>query len=372
MEGRDYNDPDYIPLTKDEIKKRKLDQEITGAIQDPEIDSASKTGLQKGAVAFSEANTVRNNTSKSAADLGLDDSHRFWGEGEAYPAVAEKGQIQEVRNRAEEFIISRMMTSQFKDLSPRNQRKWYDTFNSQFDNYMNQAGRAWTAKSNTIYTDTRRNDLLEDIDIDPGKAIEDYIFKHEYFGSEKNTGAAISQLMDDLEALEKDGLIKFDDYNKILNGELTDRSSKTTKKVFELNNRLTTWMEGRKETLRTQKNRDELIKDTNALKDDLEETEVRFEEWNQENPNATVEQEEEWRIQELIGVYKRNPKFAAGHELYQPYLTGMTRLDGPDHSITLTRLLEDHKKGAPLDDTMFQNLPRYWKNQFQKAIGGYD
>ena len=47
MEGRSYDNPGYIPLTKDEIKKRKLDQEITGAIQDPKIDSASKTGLQK-------------------------------------------------------------------------------------------------------------------------------------------------------------------------------------------------------------------------------------------------------------------------------------------------------------------------------------
>ena len=372
MKGRSYDDPDYIPLTKDEIKKRRLDQEITGAIQDPEIDSATKAGLQKGAVRFSETNTVRNNTSKAAADLGLDDIHTFMGPGEAYAAAAERGQIQEVRNRAEEFIISRMMTPQFKDLSPRNQRKWYDTFNSQFDNYMNQAGRAWVAKSNTIYTDTRRNDLLEDIKIDPGKAIEDYIFKHEYFGSEKNTGAAISQLMDDLESLEKDGLINSKLYGQILSGKLTDRSSNKSKEVRGLNNRLSTWIEGRRATLISQENREESAKDTQALKDDIKETEIRFEEWQQTNQNAKVEDEKEWREQELVGLFKRHRKFPAGHELYQPYLTGMNRLDGPDHSITLIRLLDDHKKGAPLDDTMYQNLPSYWKKQFQKAIGGTD
>ena len=372
MEGRSYDNPGYIPLTKDEIKKRKLDQEITGAIQDPKIDSASKTGLQKGAVAFSEANTVRNNTSKFVKDQSSYHVNKWAGEGEGYRTIAEQGQFKAFDQSSENYLIEIARQPWFKELDKKKQLLFVNQYDSQISNYRNQAARAWVAKSNTIYTDTRRNGLLEDIAIDPGKAIEDYIFKHEYFGSEKNTGAAISQLMDDLEALENDGLINSKLYGQILSGKLTDRSSNKSKEVRELNNRLSTWIEGRRATLISQENRQELAKDTQALKDDLEETEVRFEEWNRENPNATVEEEHEWRVQELKGVYKRNPKFAAGHQLYQPYLTGMTRLDGPDHSITLTKLIEDHGKGAPLDDTMFQNLPRYWKNQFQKAIGGND
>jgi len=304
--------------------------------------------------------------------MAFDAINNFMGPGEAYLSVAEKGQFQQVRASQKNYVIEYMATPKFRALPKRQQRLWFDTFMSQSDNYMNQAGRAWVAKSNAIYVDSRKNTLLNNIIADPGKAIETYIFENELFGSEKNTGAAISQLMDDLEALEKDGQINSKLYGQILSGKLTDRSSNKSKEVRGLNNRLSTWIEGRQVTLMSQENRQELAKDTRALKDDLKETEVRFEEWQQANPNATVEQEYEWRMQELKGVYKRNPKFVAGHEFYQPYLTGMTRLDGPDHSITLTKLIEDHGKGAPLDDTMFQNLPRYWKNQFQKAIGGND
>ena len=368
-------DPTPTPPTKEtklEDESKKIKRDLIGIVNDKKTEKSVTAVVQKDLVKANETKTINRNTAKNAIDLGFDDIHTFMGPGEAYAAVAERGQIKDVRDRKKEFLITRMMTSDYKDLSPRNRRKWYDTFNSQFDNYMNQAGRAWTAKSNTIYIDNRRNGLLEDIKIDPGKAIEDYIFENELFGSEKNTGAAISQLMDDLEALEKDGLINSKLYGQILSGKLTDRSSNKSKEVRGLNNRLSTWIEGRQVTLMSQENRQELAKDTQALKDDIKETEIRFEEWQQTNQNATVEDEKEWREQELVGLFKRHKKFPAGHELYQPYLTGMTRLDGPDHSITLTRLLDDHSKGAPLDDTMYQNLPSYWKNQFQKAIGGND
>ena len=378
MEGRNYDDPGYIPLTEDEVKKRKLDQEITAGIQDPTIDSASKAGLQKGAVAYSEANIARNNTSKFSDDLALDDSNTFWGPGGAYSAVAERGQIADVRQKKEDFIISRMSTYQFKNLSPRNQRKWYDTFNSQFDNYMNQAGRAWTSKSSAVYKTNRQHELLDNINSDGGKAIEDYIFKHEYFGNKKNTPQAINQLIDDLTELEKDGHVTAETYTKILRGYVTDRSSGKIKKIADLNNGLSNWIQGRQVTLQSKKNEEDLIRDRNNAKNDIEEGEKEFAKLQNDGTLSTPEEEEKWRQTWLVGengeggAYRRNPKIPAFDPIWAPWINGLTRLDGPDHSITLERLRNDYNKGAPLDDAMYHSLPKYWKDKFQEAIKGTD
>ncbi len=370
MHGLDYDNPDYTPLTKEEEKKRLLDQKITSGIQDPKAEVVTKSTLQRASTQYGESNQIRKNTRKTAIDLGTSDANTYYGEGLAYSSIAEKGQFEAVKKAEREFLIARVGTDEFQALDRRNKLLYLKTFKGLSSNYTNQAARAWIAKSNTAYVADRRNNFLEDVKLNPGKAVEDYIFKHEYFGNTKNTRLAYNQLRDDLEALEETGDVTADTYSQILSGEITDRSTGKRKKIADLNNGFSNWIQGRQITLSSKKNQDEIKRDRNNALADIEQGEIEFEQYQLTNP--TDEQEFQWRQDWLSKAYGRHKTIPYGDEIWAKWQNGLTRLDGPDHSITVQRLVDDHRNNAPLDDEMYKSLPLYWKKQLQKAIGGTD
>jgi len=365
MQGSNVND-----LTKQEEKKRLLDQKITSGIQDPKAEVVTKSTLQRASTQYGESNQIRRNTRKTAIDLGTSDANTYYGEGLAYSSIAEKGQFEAVKKAEREFLIARVGTAEFQALDRRNKLLYLKTFKGLSSNYTNQAARAWIAKSNTAYIADRRNTFLEDVKLNPGKAVEDYIFKHEYFGNTKNTRLAYNQLRNDLEALEETGDVTADTYSQILSGEITDRSTGTRKKIADLNNGFSNWIQGRQITLSTKKNQDEIKRDRNNALADIEQGEIEFEQYQLTNP--TDEQEFQWRQDWLSKAYKRHKTIPYGDPIWAKWQDGLTRLDGPDHSITVQRLVDDHRNNAPLDDEMYKSLPLHWKKQFQKAIGGTD
>ena len=372
MYGNDYDSPDYTPLTKDEITKRKLDQQITAEIQNPETETGVKTVLSGAATKNNESNKLRKNTTQDVLNLSTQHVTTFMGEGLGYNMIAEHGKIKEFDDSAHNYLVEIARTPEWQQLDHKKKLLFVKNYRGQVSNYRNQASRAWVAKSQTVYKATRQHELLDNIKNNGGAAIEDYIFKHEYYGNKKNTPQAINQLIDDLTELEKDGHVTAETYTKILRGYVTDRSSKKPKKIADLNNGLSNWIQGRQVTLQTKETQDKINKWKINAQTDIEEGEKEFEKFQTENPDATDEDEFEWRKDWLTNAYKRNKHVLPGDPIWAKWKNGMTRLDGPDHTITLERLVEDYNKDAPLDDAMYQSLPNYWKKQFQKAIVGND
>jgi len=372
MEGRDYDDPDFIPLTKDEITKRKLDQQITAEIQNPKTETGVKNVLESAATEHNERNKLRKNTTQDVLNLSTQHVTTFMGEGLGYNMIAEHGKIKEFDDSAHNYLVEIARTPEWQQLDHRKKLLFVKNYRGQVSNYRNQASRAWVAKSQTVYKATRQHELLDNIKDNGGAAIEEYIFKHEYYGNKKNTPQAINQLIDDLTELEKDGHVTAETYTKILRGWVVDRSSNKRKHVADLNNGLSKWIQGRQITLQNKENQDKINKWRIKAQTDIEEGEKEFEKFQIENTDATDEDEFEWRKDWLTNAYKRNKHVLPGDPIWTKWKDGLTRLDGPDHTIILERLIEDYNKDAPLDDAMYQSLPNYWKKQFQKAIKGDD
>jgi len=378
MEGRAYDNPGYIPLTKDEVKKRKLDQEITAGIQDPNTDTGVKNVLEGAATKHNESNKLRKNTNQDVLNLSTQHVNKFAGDGLGYNMIAEHGKFKEFDDSSHNYLVEIARTPYWQKLDHEKKLLFVNNYRNQLSNYKNQASRAWVAKSSAVYKTNRQHELLDNIKSDGGSAIEEYIFKHEYYGNKKNTPQAINQLIDDLTELEKDGHVTAETYTKILRGWVVDRSSNKRKHVADLNNGLSNWIQGRQITLQSKKNEEDLKRDRNNAKNDIEQGEKEFAKLQEDGTLSTPEEEEKWRQTWLVGengeggAYRRNPKIAAFDSIWAPWINGLTRLDGPDHSITLERLRNDYNKGAPLDDEMYNSLPKYWKGKFQEAIKGTD
>ena len=368
--------PTPTPTTKEgklEDAKKENEKSLISFVQGKgDENTPESTVIQRELVKERQGKSTSINSPSAAKSYAIQSASSFWGTGQAYLHGAEYGQFDLVEEKKQEYLGYVANTPEYKSLSPRNKKIFWSTIKAENLNYFNKAGRAYTEKTRTLYKATRQHELLDNIKSDGGAAIEEYIFKHEYYGNKKNTPQAINQLIDDLTELEKDGHVTAETYTKILRGYVTDRSSKKPKKIADLNNGLSKWIQGRQVTLQTKENEDKINRWKNEAQTDIEEGEKEFEKFQTENPDATDEDEFEWRKDWLTNAYKRHKHVLPGDLIWTQWKDGLTRLDGPDHTITLERLVEDYNKDTPLDDAMYQSLPNYWKKQFQKAIVGND
>ena len=382
-----FSNPDTTSTTSTNInnKEQKLkeeknqnEREIVSIITNPDTPQDIKTVAEKTVSESREKKVNHRNSSAAAKNYGNRMITLFMGEGQAYNEMSEKGGFRAVEEASENFKAFMTYSPEYQAFDRRNRRLVFDTYRTQYTNYVNQASRSYIAKTKTVYDNTRRFELKNDIDLNAGEAIQDYIFKHEVFGNKKDTNRAWLQLRDDLLELEKTNDVKAETYSKILSAKIIDRSSKKEKTIADLNNSFSSWAQGRQVTLTTEETEFKIRKWKSDAQLDIEKGEKDFEQWQLENPGATTEEEFEWRKTWLTGengeggAYRRNPNIFPGDPIWSKWNDGLTRLDGPDHSITLEKLVDDYNNNAPLDDAMYRSLPDAWKRQFHKATKGTD
>ena len=372
MKGLDYDDPGYQPLTKEEEKKRlkqlDLDTQITTEIQNNSNDEGTLSILKNGIAESSAIRQKYGNTGREVTRSADKDYIRFAGEGQAMLAM-ESGDFRGADAALDKYLTSRFGTESFRNLSKKNKILYFERFRKNHDNYRQQASRTFIANTKARYKAARATDFLDDIDTNPSLAVSNYLTKHQNFDGVKNTPQALFQLQSDIEYLEDQGLFTYKTYEKLLNSNTQFNGQEV--KLSSIDNRLTKWLKGRKITLSSQAAQREKVTVTNELRSAIEQSEKEFEQLEDKTP----EELSEWRAERLTELIKEHSKsvfITPYHELFEQFKTGMTRLDGPEHSTTVDRLIEMSNRNAPIDDELFKQLPTYYKNQYYKAVGGDD
>ena len=372
MKGLDYDDPGYQPLTKEEEKKRlkqlDLDTQITTEIQNNSNDEGTLSILKNGVAESSAIRQKYGNTGREVTRSADKDYIRFAGEGQAMLAM-ESGDFRGADAALDKYLTSRFGTESFRNLSKKNKILYFERFRKNHDNYRQQASRTFIANTNARYKAARATDFLDDIDTNPSLAVSNYLTKHQNFDGVKNTPQALFQLQSDIEYLEKEGLFTHKTYEKLLNSNTQFNGQEV--KLSSIKNPLTTWLKGRKQTLISQTAQREKNTVENELRNAIEQSEKEFEQLEDKRP----EELSEWRatrLTELIDEHTKSVFITPYHPLFEQFKTGMTRLDGPEHSTTVDRLVDMSKRNAPIDDELYKQLPTYYKNQYHKAIGGND
>jgi len=369
--GRQEGDKNFNqdPKKTGDDDSAKINKGLTDALNNKNVGEADKTVIKKS---FNESFKVRTGSGRSNQAIAADGQlslNQVMGEGQGYRLLSEHNDSDKYNAFRETYLQEKSKSEWYQGLSEDQKDLWYKSFSTTELNFKNQAARHYISKTDAEWKDTRAYSFFDDLNINPGNAIQSYIYKFQTRDGKKDTRKALEGMIGEFEYLEDKGVMKADMYRKILSSEIDFFNKKT--KVKDLNNFVSEWVQSRVITLSHKENVENERRYKIELQNDLEASEIKFEQWQKEN-NPKPEEESNWRQNELKELFKRNPKIPAGDPLYAEWINGMTRLDGPDHSITLQKLLDDYRNDAPLDDTMYKELPQYWKNQFQKAIGGTD
>ena len=364
-------------LGSGETKKVSKEQEeafynaqITSYIQDKDTDPFTKTKGEQVIADGVQSKIIYKDTARDSVRNADMDYNKFATEGKAMLAM-ENGDFRAADAALKNFIIEKMSTDSFSLLSRKNGILYMETMEKNHRNYSQQASRTFIAKTNARYKAARASDFLDDLDTNPDQAVNNYLYKHQAFDGKKDNARALYQLQTDLEFLEKQGLATFETYEKILNSKTLFQNKDT--QVKNINNDFTRWLFGRKESLKTKFAQRQKVKSENELRSAVEQAEQEFE-VQQNNPDITPEALSEWRNDKLKDLYDNHLGLfiTYDHPLFQGWKTGMYRLDGPEHSSTVDRLIDMSKRNAPIDDELYKQLPTYYKNQYHKAIGGND
>tara|TARA_Y100000593_G_scaffold49114_1_gene92478 strand:- start:183 stop:2807 length:2625 start_codon:yes stop_codon:yes gene_type:complete len=369
--GRQAGDKNFNqdPKKTGDDDSAKINKGLTDALNNKNVDDSTKNVIKS---AFNNSFKVRTGSGRSNQAIAADGQlslNQVMGEGQGYRLLSEHNDSDKYNAFRETYLQEKSKSEWYQGLSEDQKDLWYKSFSTTELNFKNQAARHYISKTDAEWKDTRAYSFFDDLNINPGNAIQSYIYKFQTHDGKKDTRKALEGMIGEFEYLEKKGVMKADMYRKILSSEIDFFNKKT--KVKDLNNFVSEWVQSRVITLSHKENVENERRYKIELQNDLEASEIKFEQWQKEN-NPKPEEESNWRQNELKELYKRNPKILPGDPLYAEWINGMTRLDGPDHSITLQRLVDDYRNDTPLDDTMYNELPQYWKNQFQKAIGGTD